>query len=683
MTTQRKNHLGSGTRMLSALVALGGAGTANAIELGEITVQSNLGQPLRASIAYALAPNEELANYCVSATAAAGAFPTVSNTRVSVRNGVITLTGTTPIREPMITTRVSINCPYTPNISREYLMFIDPAGVEEVRSATVVTPPEAAQTTVAPQAEARPERRPATSPPTPVEIGTEYRVQPGDSLSTIAQRISDREMALWPAVNAIFEANPNAFLGGDPNRLKAGAMLAIPQSVGSRVAAVDTAPVFAPNDSASAAGNVESSPADTTQAAAATEPAPLTNLDDLVSAADEAAAVSEAPAAEATAAADDNPYVPVAAQPETTPVIEDVTIESPEESSALAPATNANRSIARVVTPVAETETSRVSPALLWSIGGLGLIAALLVFRRRFRDDGDDSYPAARYAEEDSAIREPTATVEVQAEDFGLDDDSPTDRNLALDASIIVGRDMDGGIDVDFTEAFEGTTELDLDLDMVENEAASAQAAETDIIPPPQIEASSILEQEVMPDDDDYDMSMVVDITKAPDPHEVTARDLRAVEVDADATDNYTMNTQADLEILAQDYQDELSATQALNMEIERAAQQLAEQMDEGTTELSDDDDTGINETLAVDDSQATAVLDREEDTARMEAREDTVEMNRDEDTREMPAQSENEDTVEVMTSDGDHTVEIITRDDDDETVEMEIEGGRFNTRNG
>ena len=50
--------------------------------------------------------------------------------------------------------------------------------------------------------------------------------------------------------------------------------------------------------------------------------------------------------------------------------------------------------------------------------------------------------------------------------------------------------------------------------------------------------------------------------------------------------------------------------------------------------------------------------------------------------TVEMPqrVEAESEDDLDAITSDGDHTVEIITRDDD--TVEMEVEGGRVNTKN-
>jgi hypothetical protein len=70
-------------KTLLPLVAVGGslAGLpANALELGDLTVQSRLGQPLRASIAFALAPNEQLTDSCVTlgAGASASGLPGVS-----------------------------------------------------------------------------------------------------------------------------------------------------------------------------------------------------------------------------------------------------------------------------------------------------------------------------------------------------------------------------------------------------------------------------------------------------------------------------------------------------------------------------------------------------------------------------------------------------------------------------
>jgi hypothetical protein len=64
-----------------------------------------------------------------------------------------------------------------------------------------------------------------------------------------------------------------------------------------------------------------------------------------------------------------------------------------------------------------------------------------------------------------------------------------------------------------------------------------------------------------------------------------TTKDLQAVLVDtdvhdADATSEHAVTKDVDYQILEQDYEDELTATQALNKEIEEAARLLAEQMD-------------------------------------------------------------------------------------------------------
>ena len=51
---------------------------------------------------------------------------------VRITERAIVITGT-PIREPMMATRVTINCPYTPNLSREYMLLVDPAGTIALR----------------------------------------------------------------------------------------------------------------------------------------------------------------------------------------------------------------------------------------------------------------------------------------------------------------------------------------------------------------------------------------------------------------------------------------------------------------------------------------------------------------------------------------------------------------------
>ena len=84
----------------------------------------------------------------------------------------------------------------------------------------------------------------------------------------------------------------------------------------------------------------------------------------------------------------------------------------------------------------------------------------------------------------------------------------------------------------------------------------------------------------MLPDEDEYDMSVIVDATKMPNPDDVTERDLEAIPVDIDdeplIDDDYTVSKEVDYKILEQDYEDEMTATQALNQEIEKVANELA-----------------------------------------------------------------------------------------------------------
>ena len=235
-------------------------------------------------------------------------------------------------------------------------------------------------------------------------------------------------------------------------------------------------------------------------------------------------------------------------------------------------------------------------------------------------------------------------------DEYDLDDDSPTAENLALDADLFVGTGLEEGTDMEVAEdfGFSGPTEVDIELPP-EPEAPAA-TMETDIIPPVHTDGHSILESEILPDDDDYDMSVIVDATKMPHPEDVTERDLQAIEVDAAddnvSTDSYTINREADFDILEQDYEDELTATQALNKEIARAAAELAEL-------VADKEDVTSEKPLAtVTELDVTAQLQRRDDEATesddtVESEAPTVNTSRDEDTAEMPTAGD-EDTVEL-----------------------------------
>ena len=237
-------------RIGSALVIVGGSLAASptlALELGELTLQSRLGQPLRASIAYALAPNEAVLNTCVSlrAVGPSGSMP-VNNVSIAVANGVITFTGGPVVREPVVSFRVGVRCPYTPRLTREYTLLVDPPGMvadtaplPRLAGSNVTTRPLPARRPGPPSPAARGE---------PITTSSRYLVQPGDSLSKIAQRVEGAPGGWRKISAAIFEANADAFIGNDPNQLKAGSWLTIPGA--SAVASAPSASQLQRDDAA-------------------------------------------------------------------------------------------------------------------------------------------------------------------------------------------------------------------------------------------------------------------------------------------------------------------------------------------------------------------------------------------------------------------------------------------------
>ncbi len=602
---------------LLPIVAAGGglaAGPANAIELGDVMVQSRLGQPLRASIAFALAPNEELSDSCVLLRRSPSGLPGIGRATLRVTDGRILVSGQAPLREPMVAMNVVVNCPYTANLSRDYMMFIDPAApASQVTQTTVATPLESAAAP-APALAAAPRAAAPVADRRPIGKSTRYQVQRGDSLSIIAQRIENRPVGLWQAVDAIHAANPDAFMDNDPNKLKAGSWLEIPSFDGSE-------PVLA------------SAPAPT---AVAPQVSPYAGVDEAVAetAAYEPPVIDSTPPVETgTPSAVESSFVEKsvdttgdlrpgdiildeeAVSAVDSIVIPDVELDGPETAS----------SSPNVPTAVVDTSRSAPqSPWLLWFAGGgAAIIVALLLFgsrlRRRPTPLGTAGAPGEAPAEE-------TESIEAFIDDeYDLDDDSPTAENLALDADMVISAGLGDGTDMEVAEIFgvAGPTEVDIELPL--EPEASAGTMQTDIIPPVRTDEHSILESEILPDDDDYDMSVIVDATKMPQPEDVTERDLQAIEVspeeDDATTDNYTIDREADFDILAQDYEDELSATQALNREIARAAAELEARVDE----FEEEDDTSGMPLATVTELDVTG----------------------DEKTAEMPV-VEDEDTVEL-----------------------------------
>jgi len=579
-TTRKNLFSGRGLPTLAVVSGSFAALPAAALELGDITVQSHLGQPLRASIAFTLAPNEQVSNRCVTLRpgASVSGLPGIGNTSVSVANGVIMLRGAAALREPMVSAHIVVDCPYSANISREYMLFIDPA--TPTYEAAAVTQQVAADTTpvaVAPAAIVASVRK----PPVVKDIGpsTSYQVRSGDSVSEIAQRIEDRSVGLWTAVDAIFAANPDAFINNDPNQLKAGSTLLIPSFDGSAAVVANTVVANTAevnNDSANVV--IEAAVADVSVVAAA----------DLVPAASIADETTNSIAAETTddlkpanAGLDDNPYVGSATAENI--VIPDTSLEGPQTTSA-----SPNVAIASL-TDSSTPSSSEAAPSWIFWLagGGIALILGLLMFGRRFRTS-TDSAPLAPMGVQENQRRASDLEQDVDTEslaamsiDYDLSDDSPTAENLALDADLVIGAGLETGSEsLDFN--FADTTALGIELPLQEEASVSDK---TDILPPLRTDEFSILETEVLPDDeDDYDMSVLIDATKMPRPDDAPEHDLKAVEIlsDDETTDSgsYTINEEVDYQVLEQDYEDEMTATQALNAEIARAALELPASFD-------------------------------------------------------------------------------------------------------
>jgi hypothetical protein len=293
-------------------------------------------------------------------------------------------------------------------------------------------------------------------------------------------------------------------------------------------------------------------------------------------------------------------------------VIPDTELASPETTS-----TSPNVPTAIITTDSRSESTSLIT----WLIGGsFAIIAGLFLLGRRVRSRFG-STPVGP-AISPSAVPAPVDTEELGAVDeldYDLADESPTEENLALDVDLDIGTGLSEGEGVEVIEqfGFAETTKLDIELP---SEPQAEKNSETDIIPPIPLKVESILESEILPEEDDYDMSVIMDATKMPHPEDVTERDLMAVEVGVNDekadSGNYTISKEVDYNILEQDYENELTATQALNEEIERAAAELAKDLDEDAS----DDETSELSFATVTDLGATAQLPQQDDvTAEME----------------------------------------------------------------
>ena len=238
---------------------------ADAAALGKLTVLSALGQPLRAEIALRSVSRDE-AGSLVAKLASADAFRQANIdfnvALLSLRFAIeqrgdrqfIRVTSTQPLNEPFVDMLLELSGP-DGRLIREYTFLLDPPDLRAVQA------PQAAPVTVEQSgAGARPpaatpaqtiQRKPlpapapkAETPPAAEQAAAQqrtYRVKSGDTLTGIASQYKSAGVSLDQMLLALYQANPDAFVDKNMNRMKAGEILSMPEAETARAVNEDEA----------------------------------------------------------------------------------------------------------------------------------------------------------------------------------------------------------------------------------------------------------------------------------------------------------------------------------------------------------------------------------------------------------------------------------------------------------
>jgi pilus assembly protein FimV len=240
--------------------------------LGKLNVQSALGETMRADIDVTSLTPEEASTLKVRVAPpesyrASGVEynPVLTSAQVQVvrNNGrtVLRVSSDRSVQEPFVDVILELTWS-SGRLVREYTLLFDPPSLP--KPAPVITAPPAVAAVPAPATAASSEAVPAPPPPVttalprngsasapapapvavarpapapapaavrpPVTAASEYTVRPGDSLSKVAGRTQVSGISLDQMLVGLFRNNPDAFIDGNMNLLKSGAVLQVPSS---------------------------------------------------------------------------------------------------------------------------------------------------------------------------------------------------------------------------------------------------------------------------------------------------------------------------------------------------------------------------------------------------------------------------------------------------------------------
>jgi FimV-like protein len=215
--------------VLLAVVVLGNP--ALAVTLGQAKVLSYLNQPLNIEIPLiGVAPGQEeelrlrLANQSTFDRLGISYTRLLASMQFDIvqDNGewIVRATTSRPVNEPFLDFPLLMAWPGGQMI-RQYTLLLDPPG----RPAPVVSK---ARATAAAKPAVPPARPPVVAQPSPSAGSVYGPVQRGETLWPIAKKLKPSGITTRQMAMALLRANPQAFIDGNVNRLRAGARLSIP-----------------------------------------------------------------------------------------------------------------------------------------------------------------------------------------------------------------------------------------------------------------------------------------------------------------------------------------------------------------------------------------------------------------------------------------------------------------------
>jgi pilus assembly protein FimV len=215
---------------------------AAALALGRVSVLSALGEPLRAEIDVPQITAEEAASLSTSvakpeAFRAAGLEynAALANAQISLQrraNGTafLRLTSDRVVNEPFVDLILEASWS-SGRVVRDYTMLFDPSNLRQAGAPTATAPASTpAAGSSSPAVATRPARTEAAAKPAEKKAEKSapkdgVAVKPGDTAAALAARYKPSGISLDQMLVAMLNASPDAFIGGNVNRLKSGAVI--------------------------------------------------------------------------------------------------------------------------------------------------------------------------------------------------------------------------------------------------------------------------------------------------------------------------------------------------------------------------------------------------------------------------------------------------------------------------